>query len=173
MKQESDIQYYPGVSAEKLFSVFQEPKFYETRCELLNIDNYKLKQCEPQNNQFVVKLQSDVDIPSDKLPKIARSFLGEQLESLITTRWKLSEDEPYTANYEIEINKLPVEINGKMVLNNTDEGCQNLVSVEVESSIPFVGGKVEDMMAKYFIKALEKDRKAILVYLSQVEAVNG
>lgn len=170
MKTATDTQFYKGVSAAQLFDIFRDSNFYPARCDMLKIDKYDLKQCEPVGQDFIVNLITGFDLSEKNLPSIAKSFLGDDLESNLMTQWKLSEQAPYEATFKIEVDKMPVDMSGSMKLQDAEGGCTNDVVIEVSCSIPFVGKKVEEMLAAQFVKALKKDQKVTQKYIDKSSA---
>lgn len=164
MKTASSTQYFP-ISAEKLMKIFKSEEFYIERYNKSGITDFEITQCGSENGEFVIVIKRDVKVKTDGLPKMAKKFIGDTMEMNIIMRWQESDSAPYTGSYTVELGRVPVDATGSMALENTDSGCKNTVVLEVDCSIPFVGGKVESAIANKAEKGMQKDEKATNAYL--------
>ncbi len=84
-------------------------------------------------------------LPRKDLPDIAQTVLKKDL--VITRKEKYTSfGEPVTGTYEASIPGGPGSLTGTMELFSTDTGCTLRTTSEAKVFIPFVGGKLEQLM---------------------------
>ncbi|NKX50875.1 DUF2505 domain-containing protein [Arthrobacter deserti] len=94
-------------------------------------------------------------LPTTRLPEIARKLVGESLTVTQTERWQApAADGSRTADVEIKVAGAPVD--AKAVQKLVAEGSPTRVDLEgeVNSGIPFLGGKIASAAEPMLAKAL-------------------
>lgn len=94
-------------------------------------------------------------LPTTRLPEIARKLVGESLTVTQTERWQApAADGSRTADVEIKVAGAPVD--AKAVQKLVAEGSSTRVDLEgeVNSGIPFLGGKIASAAEPMLAKAL-------------------
>jgi len=164
MKTASSTQQF-SVSADKLMEIFKSKEFYTERYNKSGINDFEITECGSSNGEFVIVVKRNVKVNMDSLPKVAQKFVGDTMEMNVIMRWKEADAAPYTGSYEVELGRVPVEAKGSMKLENSESGCTNTINLEVDCSIPFVGGKVEAAIAKKAGRGMSKDEEGTRAYL--------
>lgn len=93
-----------------------------------------------------------------------KKFLGEWNTIVQSESWE-PDDDGYFNEIEVESEGVPISIEGTMSLQPSTDGCVNKLAFEIECSIPFVGGKLEDFIAKDLKKTLSAEYKFIKSYV--------
>lgn len=84
-------------------------------------------------------------LPLSALPDIARAVVKSDL--VITRRERYGAfDTQATGRYEATIPAAPGSLTGTMELFSSDGGCTLRTTSEAKVNLPFVGGKLEDLM---------------------------
>ena len=84
-------------------------------------------------------------LPRSKLPEIAQTVMKKDM--VITRKETYTPfGEPVTGTYEASIPAGPGSLTGTMTLFPTDTGCTLRTSSEAKVFLPFIGGKLEQLM---------------------------
>ncbi|KEI45329.1 DUF2505 domain-containing protein [Saccharopolyspora rectivirgula] len=91
-------------------------------------------------------------IRSESLPALARSVVAGDLVVDRSESWRQADENHYTGEVAAEIAGAPCSITGSMWLRDlttpTDSSTSELVfSAKVDVNLPFVGGKLEELVA--------------------------
>lgn len=82
-----------------------------------------------------------------EVPGFLKRFL--QPWNTVTQRehWSIEDPGLYHADLEVEIENVPVTIEGTLDIGSTDDGCVNDIVLSVSSGVPLVGSKLADFVA--------------------------
>ena len=90
------------------------------------------------------------------LPDFARKVVGDKIEMIQTEDWGARQaDGSRTAGFHVEIPGKPGAIKGSVTLSPDGTGSKEVVAGTVKVSIPLVGKKLENEVAKGLKAALE------------------
>jgi hypothetical protein len=105
-------------------------------------------------------------ISSDKLPSAVRTLHRGDLVVEREQTWRADGD-GYTGVATASVHGVPGEITAKTSL--TGEGGQTTLvnSGEVKVRIPFVGGKLEGVIAEQVVKLLEREAEFVAKWLAE------
>ena len=104
-------------------------------------------------------------VSTDSLPPVARTVVGAgDLVIDRTESWRRAEDGHYTGEIAAEVAGVPCEITGSMWLRDLaepvgDQVSEFLVDGSVKVGLPFVGGKLEDLVADQVQKLLAREER--------------
>ncbi|WP_410664488.1 DUF2505 domain-containing protein [Amycolatopsis sp. lyj-84] len=134
------------------------------RLEQIGGDNAELLEYVPAGDGVRYKLRQGIS--SDKLPSAVRTLHRGDLVVEREQTWKSSGD-GYTGTATASVQGVPGEITAKTSL--TGEGAQTTLtnSGEVKVRIPFVGGKLENVIAEQVTKLLEREAEFVAKWLAE------
>lgn len=110
---------------------------------------------------------------AESLPAMARSVIGGDLMVDRNEAWRHEEDEHYTGEIAAEVVGAPCSITGSMWLRNLAEpsGTGSLSEFLIEGSVritvPFLGSKLEDLVADEVQKLLTTEERFTAEWLSR------
>ncbi len=148
-------------SVDAVYAAFCKAEFYKKKFAAVGARQIAVLEKKKRGDAFYIRTQRDM--PSEA-PAMLRKFLGEWNTIMQTESWEPDGD-GFLNNIEIESEGAPVTIEGTMSLQAAGKGCVNKLAFEVECSIPFVGGKLEEFIAKDMKKVLADEYKFIRAYL--------
>lgn len=97
-------------------------------------------------------------VPADRLPDVARSVVGRELTVRQRETFTAAGPEGRTADITVDVDGVPVRLAGTETLRPDREdggdGTSHSMHLEVTSSIPLIGGKIEKSAAPVITKAL-------------------
>ncbi len=100
---------------------------------------------------------------TDGIPSSARSFVGDEIVIVQTETWT----SPTAADLELAIPGKPGEAVGTMSFAESGGTTTETVALEVSVRIPFVGGKVEAMIAGLVGEALDREHEVGVEWLAR------
>lgn len=148
-------------SVEEVFAAFCKADFYKKKFTAVGATNVEVLEKKKRGKEFYICTQRDM--PSEA-PAMLRKFLGEWVTIVQTESWE-PDDDGFLNSIEIESAGVPVTIEGTMRLQPGGAGCVNKLAFEVDCSIPFVGGKLEEFISKDMKEVLAAEYKFIKKYL--------
>lgn len=103
-----------------------------------------------------LKLKVDRQVPAD-LPDFAKKIMGDTNRIVQTENWS-SASGGYVCDLQIEFPGKPLHVSGKLEIKPTGGDTSDwVVNMEVKSSIPLVGGKLEGVVQKETLASLDKE----------------
>lgn len=156
-------QQYP-VSAQTLVRVLTDKAFFERRLGGSE-DNYYFDAFEQTDEGLLIRVHREVAIRSDKVPAVARKFIGSSATLVTEFLWQETGTAPYRAQYLFKLGSVPVEVRGQVRLLDEEGSARQHIIVEVSSHIPLIGRKLVEMVGQRVEKALDSDYRGTLRYL--------
>ncbi|MGI8308753.1 DUF2505 domain-containing protein [Saccharopolyspora sp. ASAGF58] len=109
---------------------------------------------------------------ADALPSVARTVVGDDLKIDRSESWRRREDGSYTGEIAAEIAGAPCSITGSMWLRDLAEPAGSAVSEFVVSgsvrvNVPFLGGKLEDLIVDQVQKLLSDEENFTTDWLAR------
>lgn len=158
---------YP-VSAEQLLSFLTSKEFYVRRYNILEVEDYSFEQCEQTEQGFVVHIERNMPINTERIPSFARRFVGETAELSTRFVWDNQGAAPYVGHYSVAMAGAPVTIEGTVKVSaQTDSSCEQNIDLKIHCSVPIIGKKLAALLAQRVEKVLEDDYQATLRYLRE------
>ncbi|GAA4853208.1 DUF2505 domain-containing protein [Saccharopolyspora rosea] len=119
-----------------------------------------------------VRFQVRHGVPSDELPAVARTVVGSDLTIDRSESWRQAEEGHYSGEVAAEISGAPCSITGSMWLRDlgdpdTSAVSEFVVSGAVRVSLPFLGGKLEDIVADQVQKLLVAEEHFMTEWLAR------
>ncbi|MEV0698859.1 DUF2505 domain-containing protein [Saccharopolyspora sp. NPDC050389] len=111
-------------------------------------------------------------VHADKLPSVARTVVGGDLTIDRSESWRREEDGHYTGEIAAEIAGAPCSITGSMWLRDLaepvgSEVSEFVVSGSVRVNVPFLGGKLEDLIVDQVQKLLSDEEHFTTEWLAR------
>ncbi len=134
------------------------------RLEQIGGDNAELLEYVPAGDGVRYKLRQGIS--SDKLPSAVRTLHRGDLVVEREQTWKASGD-GYAGTATAAVQGVPGEITAKTSLTGEGEQTTLVNSGEVKVRIPFVGGKLENVIAEQVTKLLEREAEFVAKWLAE------
>lgn len=87
-------------------------------------------------------------LAAEQLPAVARTFLPNDLVIERTETWRRNGEGSYRGDVQVNIPGTPGKVGGSQTLDDTGSGTELVMNGEVEVPVPFIGGKVEEIVAE-------------------------
>lgn len=101
------------------------------------------------------------------LPSAVQSFVGNELDIDVEQRWgPAAEDGSRAGTMRITVPGKPLDFTGNCSLHPVAEGSMVRITGDVDCSVPFVGGRVEKMVAPGMLEGFKIEEKQGRAYLA-------
>lgn len=108
--------------------------------------------------------QIDRKMPAD-VPSAMKSFLGEWNQVTQKESWTGAPDSGFECQMQVEIEGVPVSINGKMKITASGILTTNEIEMQISCGIPLFGGQVESFVASNIEKSMADEFAFIKAHL--------
>jgi hypothetical protein len=129
--------------AATVLKMFSDKAYFEKKYAALGYRNIEVLEHKLDAKKFRIKVRY-VAPNSAPVPDFAKKFLGETNTVTQTDAWDL---ERKTGRLEAEIKGVPVKVAADMKLADEGAGAANSLKWSLDCGIPFVGGKLEQLVA--------------------------
>jgi hypothetical protein len=164
MKLKETFSYPAGV--EEVFALISDDAFRTKTAEDTKARDVSTK-VEKDGNDTVVTLVRTQPATSSKVPDFVKKLIGSTVTIKQVERWQAPDAAGNrTATVTMKVSGKPAGFKGKATLNAAGKGAAFVVSGEVKVDVPFVGKKVEPLIAKAIEASLRYDVKAGVKRLS-------
>jgi len=116
---------------------------------------------------LIVRLRRELSLD---LPQIARGLVGSKDHLLQTISWAAAPGDhrgPRHAEWSLEVEGVPASVNGTLVLSGYQQGSQLEIDAKVSVHIPFLGSRIESLVATNLSTAIQAEHRFDLMYLTK------
>lgn len=151
--------------AEKVYAALRDRDYWEARMvEMRKYSENHVESLEVHDDGIDLVLHHV--LPRRDLPEIAQTVLKKDL--IITrTETYTAFGEPVTGTYAASIPAGPGSLAGTIELFSTDTGCTLRTTSEAKVFIPFVGGKLEQLMLANLVDLFRTEAEVTAAWLAQ------
>lgn len=127
---------------EQVYAVMADPAYQEAKCAATSTGNYTANVDAGADRMTI---HTERLLPSDRLPDLVRSFVGQNLVIIEKQTWGPPEgDGTRRGSLDIHIKGVPLTAKGTVSLVSIDGNrTQQEVLALVTANIPLIGGRIE------------------------------
>jgi Protein of unknown function (DUF2505) len=151
---------YPGRTIEEVRALLADPEFRKAVCTYQQVEDSAVTIEEYDDGSMTVDLERSYG--TALVPSFARKFVGATIDLVQREEWVT----PTEATFEVRIPGKPGEMSGTAVLAQSGADAVETVKMDVRVNIPFVGGKLEDLIAGLLKDAFRAENKVGVKWLS-------
>ena len=139
--------------------MLMDPAFREEVCDAQGVLRHTVTVSQEGGGMKVVvdQVQS-----AEGIPGFARKFVGDEINIVQTEDWTA----PAKGNLHIAIPGKPAEMTGTALLTEDPDGTTETVNLSVKVNIPFVGTKIEGLVADLLSRALRAEHRVGVDWLA-------
>jgi len=114
------------------------------------------------------RVHTERQLPSDGLPDIARSFVGEHLTIIEVLDWGgPGPDGSRTSAVDIHVKGAPLTVKGTVRLEPHRGGTVEVIDAELKANVPLIGGKLERAAADPINAAIQIEIELLREWLAR------
>lgn len=144
---------------DRVRAMFLDPAFRERVCQSQKAIDHTVEVRE-EGSATVVEVTRTQSMAG--APAAATKVVGNSIRVLQRERWT----GPDTAELTMEIPGRPGHLRASVRLRATPGGCEEEFSGEAKVNIPFVGGKLEQLVSQILTKALVREAEVGQAWLA-------
>ncbi len=163
--------YRYAVPASTLISLLTDKTFYRHRYHMDGDDAMaSFDVWEESPNGLHLRVCKWLPVKADKLPAFLRRFVKPEMPLYSDFVWQLDDDaNSARAACQIWMEKIPLRIEGRIVINGQGDNCEKQVRLKVTSHLPLVGKKMLEKARPQILRILEEDHQATLANLQAAD----
>ena len=133
---------YPDATVAEVYAMLTDPTYRTAVSVYQHVTDFS---CEIRAEGDGADVAIEQAHGTDRIPAVAQKLVGSEIRFLQHETWA----SPDGADVEVTVPGKPGDIRGTIALAQEGADVTQHVDIEVRVSIPFVGGKVEDMIAGF------------------------
>lgn len=150
----SESYTYPA-AVEEVYALIVDPSFRESGCEAQGSTDYDVNVVADGGGHTVTIKRT---MPADDMPEFVKKLTGNSVKVVQTEAWGPADSAGgRAADVKVEILGQPAQMKGTATLNGSGDATEFVVDGDVKVSIPLVGKKIEPVVSKAIVRALETD----------------
>ena len=114
------------------------------------------------------RVRTSRELPSDGLPDVARSFVGDHLTVIEVQDWSgPAADGSRESALDIHVKGAPLTIKGTLRLEPSGAGTAEVLDAELKANVPLIGGRLEKAAAAPINTAIEIETGLLREWLAR------
>jgi hypothetical protein len=147
---------------DEVFTSFTNADLITRRLTDAGASNVKVLQNSVLGDRAIIKTERVV---ASEIPAALKRIAGATNTLVQSENWSRQADGSRTCQLNIEVKGVPVTMRGTMRLAPTADGCANEIAIDINSSIPFLGGQLVKFSAEGAQQSLAGEYRAIQAIL--------
>ncbi|SDL60656.1 Protein of unknown function [Lentzea albidocapillata subsp. violacea] len=139
-------------SAEKVYGAMVDETYLRDRLAAIGGKDAQLVTYSSTGEKTSYQLKQGV--PAEHVPSAVKAALGGDLVIQRTETWAAG-----AGTVEVAVNGVPGRLEGSFTVLDNGSGSKLTLSGEVKVSIPFLGGKIEKLIAEQVAVLLDKENE--------------
>jgi hypothetical protein len=158
MKRVSHSLSYPGTTVDDVYAMLADPAYRKAVGDYQRVIDFAC-DITPSGSGMRVRLEQAHS--TDRIPSFAQRLVGHEIRFVQEETWPA----PSGADIHVTIPGKPGDMNGSTSLTQSGDDVVQQIDLAVKVSIPLVGGKVEDLIAGFVVKAFDAENKVGVKWL--------
>jgi Protein of unknown function (DUF2505) len=114
------------------------------------------------------RVRTTRELPSDGLPDVAKSFVGDHLTVIEVQDWSgPAADGSRESALDIHVKGAPLTIKGTLRLEPSGAGTAEVLDAELKANVPLIGGRLEKAAAAPINTAIEIETRLLREWLAR------
>jgi hypothetical protein len=134
-------------TVDEVHALLTDQAFQEAKCDATTDGgNYTV---DVTGGRAGGRVRTERQLPSDGLPDVARSFVGEHLTIIEVIDWAApGRDGSREAVIDIHVKGAPLTIKGALRLVPSGKGTAHVIDADLKANVPLIGGRLEKAAAE-------------------------
>jgi hypothetical protein len=160
MKRVTHTLTYPGATVDQVYAMLADPAYRRAVSEHQHVVDFDCA-ITPAGDGMEVRLEQAHG--TERLPGFAQKLVGDEIRFVQQETWH----SPSSADLQMTIPGKPGDITGSETLEQSGDDVVHTIDLAVKVSMPFVGGKVEDLVAGFLGKAYDAENETAVEWLAR------
>jgi len=159
MKRVNHALTYPGTTVDDVFAMFADPAYRKAVSDYQQVVDF---DCQISAEGVGMDVRIEQAHGTDRIPGFAQKLVGSEIRFVQEETWQ----SPAGADLHVTIPGKPGEIVGSETLEQSGDDVVQRIDIAVTVSMPFVGGKVEDLIAGFVGRVFEAENTVGVKWLA-------
>ncbi len=138
-----------------VFAMLCDPEFLARKAKATGSLSYEESVKHLDDGGAEVRLLRE--LPA-KVPDLAKRFVGETIKLTQTDTWAPADASgSREGSFVVEITGAPATVRGSLSLSGSDASTTQAYDGEIKVSVPFIGGKIEEMASEALLAAIKTE----------------
>ena len=152
-------------SPEEVYAVLTDPAFQEAKCEATTAGDGHAVEVTPRT--VGARVRTERTLPSNGLPDVARSFVGDHLIIVEVHEWSApGPDGSRESALDLHVKGAPLTLKGTLRLVPRGGGTLEVLDAELKANVPLIGGRVEKAAAGPISTAIDIETRLLREHLA-------
>jgi hypothetical protein len=160
MKRVSHTLTYPGTTVEAVYAMFGDPAYRKAVGDYQRVADLSC-DITPAGSGNGMDVRLEQAHATDGIPSFAQKLVGHEIRFVQEESWS----SPSAADIHVTIPGKPGDMTGSTSLTQSGADVVQQIDLAVKVSIPLVGGKLEDLVAGFVVKAFDAENKVGVKWL--------
>ncbi|MEO6790117.1 MAG: DUF2505 domain-containing protein [Ornithinibacter sp.] len=131
---------------EEVYALLSDQAFQEAKCEATTVGGPH--SATIGGSRAGARVTTQRELPTDDLPSVARSFVGEKLTIIEILDWAgPAADGSREAVIDLHVKGAPLTLKGTVRLEPSGAGTIESLDAELKANVPFIGARIEQAAA--------------------------
>ncbi|MEO7422163.1 MAG: DUF2505 domain-containing protein [Ornithinibacter sp.] len=131
---------------EEVYALLSDQAFQEAKCEATTVGGPHSTQIG--GSRAGARVTTQRELPTDDLPDVARSFVGDKLTIIEILDWAgPAADGSREAVIDLHVKGAPLTLKGRVRLERSGAGTIESLDAELKANVPFISGRIEQAAA--------------------------
>jgi len=155
-----------GGSVDQVHALLIDPAFQEAKCAATT--NNGIYTVDVGGGVDGHRVHTERQLPSDGLPDMARSFVGDHLTIVEVLDWSpTSPDGSRASAVDIHIKGAPLTVKGTVRLEPHGDETLHVIEADLKANVPLIGGKLERAAAEPINAAIHIEVELLREWLAR------
>jgi hypothetical protein len=152
------ITYSYEQSVDEIAASFLDADFLSAKLEAVGSRDIDISVEGISDTEFQVTVSREV--PAD-VPRALKSFISPWNKAVQTEKWNGADGGPYHADIAVDSKGVPADMSSTVDLKADGEGCECTIVTDIDCSVPLVGKKLAQFIAKAVEDSLDDEHAFI------------
>jgi hypothetical protein len=159
MKRVNHTLTYPGATVDAVYTMLGDPAYRQAVADYQGVTDFAC-DITPAGDGRRARLEQAY--ATDSIPSFAKKLVGNEIRFIQEEDWA----GPSGADILVTIPGKPGDMSGTTTLTQSGADVVQRLDIAVKVSIPLVGGKLEDLVAGFVVKAFDAENKVGVKWLT-------
>lgn len=130
-------------NSDAVIKMYADRAYFERKYGMLTTKSFSVQSYDADDSSMTIVMKLEVPM-SAPVPGFAKKFVGDTTKLTETDSWNLGSK---TGTVKLDIVGAPVDAEATMRLEDTADGCVNVIDWTISCGVPLVGKKLEKLIA--------------------------
>ncbi len=153
-------------SPDEVYAVLIDPVFQQAKCDATTNGGVHTVEVTPA--AVGARVRTERELPSQGLPDVARSFVGDHLIIVEFHEWAApGADGIHESSLDMHVKGAPLTLKGAVRLEPNGSGTVEAIDTVLRAQVPLIGGRIERAAAHPINVAIDIEIRLLREWLAR------